>query len=127
MQRRTRLERCQVSLLLFPTLAYSGLLLCFITHTLARSLAALIAHSNPSLSFPFSLLSLPLLRHVAEQAKSQRCFRREPLVLSAVTQEERSQLARKAVPERERWQEKGEGMIGGEKKLRRRERKHFVL
>lgn len=121
-QRQTRLERRQVSLLLFPTLAYSGLLLRFI----ARSLSALIAHSNPSLSFPFSLLSLLLLRHVAEQAKSQHCFRREPLVLSAVTWEERSQLARKGVREREKWQEK-EMMRGGEKKLRKRERKHFLL
>lgn len=48
-------------------------------------------------------------------------------MLSAVTQEERSQLARKGVRERERWQEKGEGMMrGGDKKLRR-ERKHFLL
>lgn len=63
----------------------------------ARSLSALVAPSNPSLSFPFSLLSLLLLRHVPQQAKSQPCFRREPLVLSAVTGEERSQLARKGV------------------------------
>lgn len=43
------------------------------------SLSALLARSNPSLSFPFSLLSLRLSRHAAEQTKSQHCFRREPL------------------------------------------------
>lgn len=62
---------------------------------------ALIAHSNLSVSFPFSLLSLLLLRHVAEQGKSQHCFRRESLVLSAVTWEERSQLAKKSLREGE--------------------------
>lgn len=105
----------------------SGVTAVICNHFIALSVTALLAHSSMRLSFPFSLLSLLLLRHVAEQGKSQRCFRREPLVLPAVTWEERSQLARKRG--RERGEVAGKGRRHGE---RRRgtltgERQQFML
>lgn len=105
----------------------SGVTAVICNHFIALSVTALLAHSSMSLSFPFSLLSLLLLRHVAEQGKSQRCFGREPLVLPAVTWEERSQLAGKRG--RERGEVAGKGRRHGERRrgTLTRERQQFML